>query len=183
MQNDFSRTVINSWLYETRYLVYLVLIAWIVSIVNFGLLGGSLNHLGIRPRSLGGLQGILFAPFLHGDWAHIEGNTIGFATFGGLILLQDPSNFGAVTTIVALTSGIGTWLVGEGNRSGKVVVHIGASGVVFGYLGFLFSLAYFDRSLSSASILVLLSFFYSKYLWGILPLQEGISWEEHLFGF
>jgi membrane associated rhomboid family serine protease len=183
MQNDISRVVINDWLYQTRFLIYLVLIAWIVAIVNFGLLAGALNQLGIRPRSLSGLQGILFAPFLHSDWHHLEGNTVSFVIFGGLILLQEPSNFGAVTTLVALSSGVGTWIFGRATRKQRSTVHIGASGVVFGYLGFLFSLAYFDRNLSTAVLLVLLTFFYSKYLWGLLPLHESISWEEHLFGF
>ena len=174
--------MIADWLSQTRFLLYLVTIAWLISIVNFGLLENGLVQLGIQPRTLAGLPGILFAPFLHSSWNHLEGNTYYFAIFGGLILLQEPSNFGVVTTTTALFSGLGTWLFGIANRRGKRVIHIGASGVIFGYLGFLFSLAYFDRNLSTALILTLLAFFFGKLLWGIVPLQEGISWEGHLFG-
>jgi membrane associated rhomboid family serine protease len=183
MPNDFSRVVITDWLSQTRFLIYLVAIAWLVSIVNFGLLEDGLDQLGIHPRTLSGLQGILFAPFLHVNWNHLEGNTYYFVIFGGLILLQEPSNFGVVTTTTALFSGLGTWLFGIANRRGRRVIHIGASGVIFGYLGFLFSLAYFDHNLSTALVLTLMAFFFGKLLWGIVPLQEGISWEGHLFGF
>ncbi|KAM3092196.1 rhomboid family intramembrane serine protease [Phormidesmis sp. 146-35] len=183
MQNDISRVVLTDWLSQTRFLIYLVAIAWLVSIVNFGLLEDGLDQLGIQPRTLAGLPGILFAPFLHVTWHHLEGNTYYFVIFGGLILLQESSNFGVVTATTALFSGLGTWLFGIANRRGKRVIHMGASGVIFGYLGFLLSLAYFDRTLSTALILTLLAFFFGKLLWGIVPLQEGISWEGHLFGF
>jgi membrane associated rhomboid family serine protease len=183
MQNDISRVVITDWLSQTRFLIYLVAIAWLISIINFGLLEDGLDQLGIHPRTLAGLQGILFAPFLHVDWHHLESNTYYFVMFGGLILLQEPSNFGVVTATTALFSGVGTWLFGMASRRGKRVIHIGASGVIFGYLGFLFSLAYFDRNLSSALVLTLLAFFFGKLLWGIVPLQEEVSWEGHLFGF
>jgi membrane associated rhomboid family serine protease len=156
----------------------LVLIAWIVSVLNFGILAKSLNSLGIQPRRWAGLWGVLCAPFLHGSWGHLEGNTIAFVTYGGLIMLQNPDNFGAVTVTVALTSGLGTWLLGRDRT-----IHIGASGVTFGYLGFLMFLAFFDRNIPTVLLLMFTAFFHSKYLWGLLPIYQRISWEEHLFGF
>lgn len=175
---DFSQTAISNWVSQAKVLAYLVLIAWIVSILNFGVLAKSLNHLGIRPRVWSGLWGVLFAPFLHGSWGHLEGNTIAFLTYGGLIMLQNPENFGAVTVTVALTSGLGTWLLGRDRT-----IHIGASGVTFGYLGFLMFLAFFDRNIPTVLLLIFTAFFYSNRLWGLLPIYQRISWEEHLFGF
>ncbi|MCU0547907.1 MAG: rhomboid family intramembrane serine protease [Leptolyngbya sp. Prado105] len=176
--SDLSQTAVLNWVNQARILGYLVLIAWIVSVLNFGVLAKSLNGFGIRPRQLAGLWGVLFAPFLHGSWRHLEGNTLAFLTYGGLIMLQNPANFGAVTATVALTSGFGTWLLGRDRT-----VHIGASGVTFGYLGFLMFLAFFDRNIPTVLLLVFTAFFHSKYLWGLLPINQRISWEEHLFGF
>lgn len=176
--NDFSQTAVSNWVNQVKVLAYLVLIAWIVSILNFGILAKSLNQLGIQPRKWVGLWGIFFAPFLHGSWRHLEGNTIAFLTYGGLIVLQNPENFGAVTATVALTSGVGTWLLGRDRT-----IHIGASGVTFGYLGFLMFLAFFDRNIPTVLLLIFTAFFYSNRLWGLLPIHQRISWEEHLFGF
>jgi membrane associated rhomboid family serine protease len=177
MYEDVSRTVIVNWIWQSRFILYLVILAWVISILNFGLLDSSLNRLGIRPRSWSGLVGIVFAPFLHGSWEHLEGNTIAFLSYGGLILLHNPADFGAVTVTVALSSGLGTWLLGRPPN------HIGASGVTFGYLGFLFSLAFFDRSIPAILLLTVTAIFYSNRLWGLLPFSKRVSWEEHLFGF
>jgi membrane associated rhomboid family serine protease len=176
--NDLSQTAVLNWVERAKIIGYLVAIAWIVSVLNFGIFEKSLNNLGIRPRRLIGLWGILFAPFLHGSWRHLEGNTIAFVTYGGLIMLQNPENFGAVTVTVALASGFGTWLIG-GDRT----IHIGASGVTFGYLGFLMFLAFFDRNIPTVLLLMFTAFFHSKSLWGLLPMYQRISWEGHLFGF
>ena len=176
--NDLSQTAVMNWLSQARILGYLLVVAWIVSVLNLGIFGKSLNRFGIRPREWAGLWGVAFAPFLHGSWGHLEGNSIAFLTYGGLILLQNPANFGAVTATVALTSGLGTWLLGRDRT-----IHIGASGVTFGYLGFLMFLAFFDRNIATVLLLVFTAFFHSKYLWGLLPIYQRVSWEEHLFGF
>jgi membrane associated rhomboid family serine protease len=177
MENDMTRSAIAEAFWQGRFLVYLVVIAWIVSILNFGIFGKRLNYFGVRPREWIGLPGILFSPFLHSTWRHLEGNTIAFLTYGGLIVLRSPSDFGAVTATVTLLGGLATWLLGRPPN------HIGASGVTFGFLGFLLSLAFFDRSISAVILLVLIAFFYSNRLWLILPLYDRMSWEGHLFGF
>lgn len=176
--NDLSQTAVINWLSQAKILGYLLVMAWVVSILNLSVFGKWLNQFGIRPRELSGLWGVAFAPFLHGSWGHLESNSIAFLTYGGLILLQNPQNFGAVTATVALTSGLGTWLLGRDRT-----IHIGASGVTFGYLGFLMFLAFFDRNIPTVLLLVFTAFFHSKYLWGLLPINQRISWEEHLFGF
>lgn len=176
--NDLSQTAVINWVNQAKILGYLLAFAWVVSILNLSIFGKWLNQFGIRPREISGLWGVAFAPFLHGSWGHLESNSIAFLTYGGLILLQNPQNFGAVTVTVALTSGLGTWLLGRDRT-----IHIGASGVTFGYLGFLMFLAFFDRNIPTVLLLVFTAFFHSKYLWGLLPINQRISWEEHLFGF
>ena len=176
--NQLIRSVLADWLSQARILIDLVIIAWIVGAFNFWLLGKSLNRWGVRPRDVGRLWMIPFSPFLHGDWQHLEGNTLGFLIFGGLILLRDPTDFAVVSWVTLLTSGLGIWLFGK-----TMSTHVGASGVIFGYFGFLLMRGYFDNSLSSTLLTGLVFFFYGRLLWGILPLEERVSWEGHLFGF
>jgi len=136
----------------------------------------SLDSYGIFPRKLLGLRGILFAPFLHGSFAHLIGNTIPFLTLGWLVMLRETRDFFWVSVITALVSGTGTWIFGSSG------FHIGASGVVFGYLGYLLLRGYFERSALSIAISLGVGTLYGSLLWGLLP-RYGISWEGHLFGF
>jgi membrane associated rhomboid family serine protease len=141
------------------------------------LMNNALNNLGIRPRNILGLQGILFAPFLHGSWRHLISNTFPLVILSWLIMARDRSEWIGVTVLTAIASGLGTWLFG-----GATTIHIGASGVVFGYFGFLVARAYFERSFGSIAICLLVLALFSGMIWGILPVQVGISWEGHLFG-
>ena len=154
-----------------------VAVMWIVEIVDI-VLGGALNAYGIRPHQLTGLRGILFSPFLHGGFGHLIANTIPFFTLGWFVMLQETSDFFIVTAITMLVSGLGTWLVGSTNS-----VHIGASGVIFGYLGFLLARGYFERNIPSIFLSLIVGVLYGGGIWGIFPNQPGISWEGHLFGF
>lgn len=142
-----------------------------------GLAQCGLNQFGIIPRNLIGLRGILFAPFLHANLAHLIGNTIPFVTLGGLIMLREVSDFFVVSVISALVGGLGTWLFGSPG------IHIGASGVIFGYLGYLLFRGYFERKPLSIAMSLFVLVLYGSLIWGLLPFQYGISWEGHLFGF
>jgi membrane associated rhomboid family serine protease len=119
----------------------------------------------------------LFAPFLHGNFAHLIANTIPFLTLGWFVMLRETSDFFVVTGITMLVSGLGVWLFGSAG------LHIGASGVVFGYLGFLLARGYFERNIPSILLSVIVGFLYGGAIWGVLPTQPGVSWEGHLFGF
>jgi membrane associated rhomboid family serine protease len=156
----------------------LVGLAWAIELVDTLLLNGNLDRLGIRPLSPAGLWGIFFAPFLHGGFRHLISNTVPFLVLGWLIMARDIQEFFAVSVIAALLSGLGTWLFGGINT-----LHIGASGVVFGYFGYLVTRAYFERSLGSIAIALLVIALFGGMIWGILPVQVGISWQGHLFGF
>lgn len=157
-------------------LVCMVIVLWTIELAN-SLTNDALNNLGIRPRNILGLQGILFAPFLHGNWRHLISNTFPLVILSWLIMARDRSEWIAVTVLTAIGSGLGTWLFG-----GATTIHIGASGVVFGYFGFLVARAYFERSMGSIAICLLVLALFGGMIWGILPVRVGISWEGHLFG-
>lgn len=155
----------------------LVGILWVVTVADFFLHGWLLQY-GIVPRTYLGMRGILFAPFLHGNFNHLMANTLPFVSLGWLVMLRRTSDFYWVTLIAILLGGLGVWLIAASDS-----VHIGASGVIFGYLGFLLSRGYFERSLVSVLASAIVAFIYGGLLWGLLPSQHGISWEGHLSGF
>ena len=161
---------------QVQLLLTILALMWVVEAVDF-ILGGALNAFGIRPRTIEGLIGIVLAPFLHGDFAHLISNSIPFAVLGWLILARSRDEFWRVTSIVWVSSGVGAWLLGAPNT-----VHIGASGVVFGYFGFLLTRAFFDRHWLSAVIAIIVIAAYGSLIFGVLPFQMGISWQGHLFG-
>lgn len=159
-----------------------VALMWILEIVDI-FLGGTggrcagLNQFGIFPRQTAGFLGILFAPFLHGGFGHLIANTVPFITLGWLVMLRRTADFWIVTAIAILVGGLGTWLFGSPG------CHIGASGVIFGYLGFLLSRGYFERRIGSILFSLIVLLLYGGLLWGILPTVPMISWQGHLFGF
>ncbi len=155
-----------------------VALIWLLEIIDRLILGGSMDNLGIQPRSLVGLRGILFMPFLHGGFGHVLANTIPFVVLGWLVMLNGLSDFLVISALIIVVSGLGAWLFGAANS-----VHIGASGLVFGFFGFLVTRAYFDRSLASIILAIVVIIFYGGLMIGILPLQLGVSWQAHLFGF
>ncbi|NMF57654.1 rhomboid family intramembrane serine protease [Pseudanabaena yagii] len=155
-----------------------VIVFWAVVIVNELLFGGRLNALGILPHHLIGLRGILFAPFLHGGFYHVAANTLPFIVLGWFVMLRNINDFYFVSFISALIGGLGTWLVGRPDS-----VHIGASGVIFGYFGYLLFRGYFERSFVAIAISVIVAMIYGGLVWGVLPTRAYISWEGHLFGF
>ncbi|MEB3314143.1 MAG: rhomboid family intramembrane serine protease [Cyanobacteriota bacterium] len=172
-----TRGLVNQLKQQLSLLGTLVAIMWVAELLDQWVLGRQLDLLGIIPRTTVGLRGIILAPFLHGGFAHLIGNTIPFLVLGWLIMLRETSDFVRVTLVVWLASGLGTWLLGSPGS------HIGASGVIFGYLGYLLLRGFFERRLVSISLSLLVGTLYGSMIWGILPLQQGISWEGHLFGF
>ncbi|MBD1850849.1 rhomboid family intramembrane serine protease [Leptolyngbya sp. FACHB-711] len=154
-----------------------IVLLWVLETVDQLLLRNRLNALGIRPCTQIGLRGILFAPLLHGSWAHLAANTVPFLVLGWLVLLNGFNQFAIVTAVVWIVSGLGVWLFASRNS-----LHIGASGVVFGYLGFLLARGYFRQDFGSIAIAVVVLALYGPLIWGILPFRRGISWQGHLFG-
>ena len=155
-----------------------LLVMWVMEISDFLFFGGALDWYGVRPRSVGGLGGVILMPFLHADFGHLVTNTAGLCVFGLMISLDGRRRFVATTVLSLLASGLGIWLLGWPGS-----VHIGASGVTFGYMGYLFLRGYFARSMTALAISLVLVSVYGGALVGLLPLPTGSSWEGHLFGF
>jgi membrane associated rhomboid family serine protease len=155
----------------------MVALMWVVEIVD-ALGADNLDYdFGIRPRAVGGLDGVLFSPFLHGSWSHLIGNTIPFVILGGLIALGGLARVVAVSATVGIVGGVGVWLFASENS-----VHIGASGLVFGYAGYLVARGFFTRSLLHFAVgAIVAAVWGTTLLSGLIP-QDGISWQGHLFG-
>ncbi|MGB3264710.1 MAG: rhomboid family intramembrane serine protease [Microcoleus sp.] len=178
MSNPESKSITRELQSHATILGGFVSLLWIIEIVDVFLFRGRLNAYGVRPRSIQGLEGILFMPFLHGSFAHLAANTLPFVTFGWLIMLRETSDFFIVSAVTVLVSGLGVWLTGAPNS-----VHIGASGLIFGYFGFLLLRGYFERSFTSILVSLIVGLVYGSLIWGVLPQQPGVSWQGHLFGF
>ena len=136
-----------------------------------------LDQYGIQPHETDGLVGIVTAPFLHAGFGHLIGNTVPFVVLGVLIALSGAARVVAVTAIVALISGAGTWLVAPEHTN-----HIGASGVVFGFATYLIARGFYNRSMIEIAVGILVVAVFGASLLGGLAPQQGISWQGHLFG-
>ena len=150
---------------------------WAVFVVN-SVLGGALLRLGVIPRTAIGLRGILFAPFLHASLNHIVANSIPFVVLGWMVMLRDERHFIPVTLAGMLGSGLMAWLLGAPGT-----VHIGASGVIFGYLGFLMLTGWYTRSFLSILLSVVVTLVWGSLVLGMVPGAPGISWQAHVGGF
>lgn len=159
-----------------QLVLVLAVLMWVVEVVDqIGI--ANPDSLGIEPRQLDGLTGVVAAPFLHGSFDHLISNTVPFLLFGFAIALSGALRVLGVTVIVALVGGLGTWLVGPAGT-----LHIGASGIVFGYGAYLISRGLFSRSILELGMgLVVGAVWGGALLGGLLP-EPGISWQGHLFG-
>jgi membrane associated rhomboid family serine protease len=151
---------------------------WLLEILDAVLVRGALDGFGIAPRALTSLPAVLVAPFLHAGFGHLLANTIPFVVLGWMVMWRRTSDLFVVFLAAALASGLGVWLFGGANT-----IHLGISGVIFGFLGFLLARGYYERSGSAIAVALVAFLLYGGILWGVLPLQQGVSWQGHLFGF
>ncbi len=140
----------------------------------------NLDQYGIQPRNVTGLRGIPLSVFLHGDFSHLISNTGPLIVLGGLISLRGAQRLLVSSVFITLVSGVFVWLM-AGVLTGYGI-HIGASGLVFGYFGYLAARGLYERSLNSILISVVVIALYGTIIFGILPTNEFVSWEGHLFG-
>jgi membrane associated rhomboid family serine protease len=157
------------------FLVSLLVLMWGIEVVDTVVLDDHLQSGGIHPRSADGIDGILWAPFLHSGWGHIASNSVPWLALGGLVAVRGWRHWLTVTVWVALVGGGATWLLAGGGN------HIGASGVIFGYFGALIGAAFFERRPATVGPALVVIMMYSSMLIGLVP-RDGISWEGHLFG-
>jgi membrane associated rhomboid family serine protease len=155
-----------------------VVLIWVIVAADTFLFRHHLGELGgIHPWHFRGLLGIFFAPFLHVNFAHALSNTGPFLILGGLTLARGVREFYVVSGLIILVGGLGTWTFSPDDS-----IHLGASGLVFGYFGYLIMRAWYDGRFVSGLIALFVVLGYGGMIWGIRPFQIGISWEGHLFG-
>lgn len=171
------RPTSGTFLSRFRPLLFIVGALWLLELIDILFFGQRLNLLGIRPREIEGLWGILFAPLLHGGLGHIAANSLPFLVLGSFVMLGGAVRFVQATALIWLVGGLGVWFTGGVNS-----VHIGASIIVFGYLGYLLAQAYYERSMTSFAVALIVGILYGSMLFGVLPVREGVSWQGHLFG-
>ncbi|WP_432835090.1 rhomboid family intramembrane serine protease [Dactylosporangium sp. CA-092794] len=133
---------------------------------------------GIRPHHVDGLDGIVFAPFLHVSFDHVLANSIPLILLGTFVLAAGAGRFWLTTVFIAIVAGVGVWFTGAGNS-----VVVGASGVIFGYLGVILMRGVVERSWWHIAVGLLIGLLYGWQLTGVLPGDPEISWQGHLFGF
>ena len=151
-------------------------VIWCIDILNW-LFGSRLNILGIYPRKLLGLPGILFSPFLHGSFAHLLLNSIPLFILGLAILTQDGwVNFAVISLVIIVLGGLGVWLFA------RKALHIGASGLISGYFGYILMLAYQQPGLITLLLAALAIYDFGGIFSGIFSKKKQVSWEAHLFG-
>ncbi len=158
-----------------QVLVAMVALMWVLEIVDVA--AGDLDRFGIQPREVGSLPEIVSAPFLHVGFGHLIGNTIPFLAMGAAIALAGLARLLAVTGVVGLVSGAGVWLF-----AGSGTVHLGASGLVFGFAAYLISRGFFSRRIGELALgAVVVAVWGLTLLTGLVP-QDRVSWQGHLFG-
>jgi membrane associated rhomboid family serine protease len=133
---------------------------------------------GIAPHRFDGLDGIIFAPFLHANFEHLYGNAVALVITGTFVLAGGVRRFIGITALIAVVSGLGVWLTG---KPGTIV--IGASGVIFGYFGYLLIRGIVERSLWGIAVGLVVGLLYGAQMVLLLPGDPNISWQGHLFGF
>ena len=149
---------------------------WVIQSVNWAI-GYQLNFaFGLIPREAAGLDGIVLMPLLHGSFEHLLSNTPPLVVMGGLLAATATRALIAVNAVIVALGGALVWLFGSS------AIHIGASGLIFGWFGFLVARGLLDRSLATLGVATSVGLIYGTMVWGVLPGQPGVSWEAHLFG-
>jgi membrane associated rhomboid family serine protease len=150
-----------------------VALLWFIQLLNWGVAPG-LEEFGIRPREWAGLPGILFAPLLHGGFQHLLANSVPLLVLGTAMLFLYPHAVGKALPAIWLGTGVAVWLfAGSG-------IHIGASGLVYGLAAYVFVAGVIRRDRRAIASALVVAFLYGTLVWGVTPIERGVSWETHL---
>jgi membrane associated rhomboid family serine protease len=152
-----------------------VAILWAILIIDAAL-GLHLNRLGLRPGSINGLIGVVTAPLLHGGFEHLLSNTIPLFISLTATLYLYPKSAMRVIPLIWLGSGLLAWFIG------RPTLHIGSSGLIYGFLAYVFVSGILRNDMRSVSVSLLVGFLYGSMIWGLLPTRPNMSWEMHLTG-
>jgi membrane associated rhomboid family serine protease len=170
------QNIIASIQHNTFFVLKLIAILWIINIVNF-ILGYRLNFLGIYPRNIFGLPGIVCSPFLHGNFNHLFFNSIPLFVLINLILFNGRLDFYYISITIILLSGAALWLFG------RKAIHIGSSTLIMGYFGYLLINAYHQPTIVTVLLAAVCIYYFGGLFLALFPGKKGISWEGHVFGF
>ncbi len=164
--------------FRSQIKIVLTICAIVAGIEAVNLFSGrSLNQFGLIPRDIGALHGVIFAPLLHGSLIHFFSNIIPLAIFSILMLQHGLKRFVLVTISCILLSGALVWLFG------RTAVHVGASGLIYGYFAYLLLAGMLSKEIKLILISLFVGFTYGGLIFGVLPSNPYVSWEGHLFGF
>jgi len=169
------RETAHPWLRSVATILSLVLFLWCVEIANIAS-GNRLVYFSIYPRHVASLPGIFIWPFLHASINHLLVNTTPLVVLGYFVALRGVGVFIKTCIVITLIGGAGIWLFG------RPAYHIGASGLVLGFFGFLVTVGIYERSLQALLIGLFTLLYYGGLILSIVPTNQFISWEAHLFG-
>jgi membrane associated rhomboid family serine protease len=161
---------------QIRFVFAIFLLITAIEVINL-LTGRVLNQLGTIPRYVPGLRGIILGPLLHGSLQHYFSNIVPLCIFSYLMLQYGLKRYMQLTLWIILITGLLVWLFG------RPATHIGASGVIYGYFGYLILAGFLSGKFKLMIVSVLVAFFYGGLIFGVLPSTPFVSWESHLFGF
>lgn len=153
-----------------------VALLWMLEIIDVAS-GHALDTFGVSPREIGELRDVVPAAFLHFGFGHLAANSVPLLVLGFLVALSGLRRLLGVAAVIILVSGLGVWLTAPAHSTTA-----GASGVVFGLLGYLVVRGVVNRSIGELAVGVLVGVIYGSVLWGVLPTAAGVSWQGHLFG-
>lgn len=170
---DFAKSRWRQWPKAFRTAAWLVAIVWLVFLISPLF---NLAYYGNKPRTAEGLLGILTIPFLHASWSHLINNTLPLFLTTVALFGNYPKVAKRVLISATLMTGILVWTFARGSN------HIGASGLFYALLSYLFVSGFLKKDLQSMGISLIIAFLYGYMIWGIFPTEAGVSWESHLFG-
>lgn len=174
--SETPKPAVNAYAKAVIVNVALVAAMWVLEIFDV-ISNHALDSYGILPRSLEHLFGVLTAPWLHFGWAHLASNSIPFIVLGSIILISGLRTYLMTLGITIVVSGMTVWFI-----SPSYSMTLGASGVVFGFLTYVLVRGLFTKKLSQIVLAIVIFAFYGGILWGVLPINFGVSWQAHLGG-
>lgn len=164
-----------SWVNGLRIILGFLALLWLIEAANTAL-GHRLNAFAVYPRQVESLPGILLWPFLHANFQHLIMNTTPLAILGYFVALRGLVVFTETCLLILIVGGLGVWLFG------REAFHVGSSGLVFGFFGFLVAVGIYEKSIKALAIASFAVFYYGGLIYGVVPADSFVSWEAHLFG-
>lgn len=158
-------------------LVSILVLFYVIELIDFIFFSGGLDTLGVYPRTLSGLKGVPLMPFLHGGFGHLFANSLPFLILGYIVLKGEKARFIEASVVIILIGGLGTWLIGRPSY------HIGASGLIYGYFGYVMARGLYEKNVKWLVTAVLVGVFFGGMIYGVIPSGKSpVSWEGHLSG-